>query len=436
MDDRLREFEPMLQAIAGRYFAPGVDHEDLLQEARIGAWAGLRDFRPGQGASLRTFVSFCAERMVQTAVIAARRRKHEHLNDAASLDAPVREDGDNLGDLLGSDADPLAQISLRDELRSIVDRLNDVELLTEVERAAIVGIELEGRSYDEIREPLRASRKQIDNAVQRARRKLREPAPAPDTRRRLAPSPPRRRPPCPPRRKEPRRMTALEAVRAEITEAQEEREVLLDRAEQAAGKLEKLREAEQLLASLDSQTTPPPVVEKPKSKPAKAAKPRPKSKPAPSRAVKVNGRQVTDPVPDVETPPRGSAPKTEGRTYKPKPCKGCGEDFTPTGPRHLYCGNCAVKPPAKKASNFRLPAAKETGEEIAAPDQNGARTDIERKVLGVLNGSGLTTNEATKNLDGLNATTVGSILAALARRGVVERREGSAGISIWSRAEA
>lgn len=74
-------------------------------------------------------------------------------------------------------------------------------------------------------------------------------------------------------------------------------------------------------------------------------------------------------------------------------------------------------------------------QQIAQADENGARTDLERQVLAVLNGSGLTTEEVAKNVDGINFATAGNVCAALARRGVIERRPMPSGSVMWARSD-
>ena len=167
----------MCRSIVRRYFAPGLDREDLLQEARIGAWKGLRDFNPSRG-SLSSFVWLAIERNVQTAVKTSTRGKHGPLNDAVSLATPIGADDTDgtLADVLPSRVSVDELVAQREELRG---GLTDLGHLTDLERVAVVGHAV-GCSYDEIAEAATrtvrrdrpVSRKNVDNALQRGRRSL------------------------------------------------------------------------------------------------------------------------------------------------------------------------------------------------------------------------------------------------------------------------
>lgn len=132
-------------------FAPGLDREDLQQEALIGALKARRTY---DGSSpFLAFEWLCMRR----AVISA----------ARSATGPERGGGTWMEDLPEDVAamhttEHLAEV--RAELRAIAAR---ALLLSPIERRAIEGV-ANGLTYQEIGGPF----KQIDNAVQRARRKL------------------------------------------------------------------------------------------------------------------------------------------------------------------------------------------------------------------------------------------------------------------------
>lgn len=166
---RVMEFEDICKHVAGNYFAPGLDRDDLLQEARIGALKGLRDYRQGHGTSLRSFVSHCAERQVKTAT----RAKHRALNTALLLDAPAPgEDGENAtwhDALPERGADVVDLLAVRERLHEIATLFR--EQLTDLELGCLLG-QLNGHAYEQIAAELGVTEKVVDNALQRARWKL------------------------------------------------------------------------------------------------------------------------------------------------------------------------------------------------------------------------------------------------------------------------
>jgi RNA polymerase sporulation-specific sigma factor len=162
--------------MAARYFLPGGERDDLYQEAMIGLLRAIRDYHPGRGRQFRSFVALCVRRQVITAVKYATRLKQEPLNAARSLDEPLWEHDPGsplLGDLLEDpQAHPLDEMVAQDEThRELADTMNRV--LTPYEVAVLRGY-LAGQSYAAIAEALGTHAKSIDNALLRARRKLRE----------------------------------------------------------------------------------------------------------------------------------------------------------------------------------------------------------------------------------------------------------------------
>jgi len=153
--------------ICSGYFLAGADHDDLLQEATVGLLKACHDFEPGHG-SFRTFAELCMRRQAITAVLTATRRKHQPLNDATPLDKPVlNAAGDEMSllDILpGREPEHLDELEARRALRELAHAIESE--LTPAERRAVLG-RLNGLSYEQI-----GPRKPVDNALQRARRKL------------------------------------------------------------------------------------------------------------------------------------------------------------------------------------------------------------------------------------------------------------------------
>lgn len=181
----LERFRPLAYAIARGYFLPGADEDDVRQEAMIGVWKGLRDYRPDRGTTLRSFVALCVRRQLITALKLARRGKHEVLNRAVYVDTPVAGEEDELtqlGMLVAPGADPARIVEDREYVAAILDVV--AHDLTPLERRALIGF-ANGRSYAEIAEEVggghtywpdgRVRHKRVENALIRARTKLADP---------------------------------------------------------------------------------------------------------------------------------------------------------------------------------------------------------------------------------------------------------------------
>src|SRR5436305_1559179 len=82
--DRYRRF---VRAKARGYFLVGGDNEDIQQEALIGLYKAVRDYRVDRQASFRAFAELCITRQIITAIKTATRQKHQPLNQYVSISA-------------------------------------------------------------------------------------------------------------------------------------------------------------------------------------------------------------------------------------------------------------------------------------------------------------------------------------------------------------
>jgi len=165
--------EPMCAGIASGFYAPGLGADDLIQEARIGLAKAVREFRgPPDPGHFAAFAALCARRQVLTAVSTARRNKHLILSEAAALDGPDNDQAMAAAELVPHAGHDVADIvHLRMETRALLRRFGQ---LTPLEREAAERHWLAGEPYSAI-----GPDKRVDNALQRARRKLATDTPAP-----------------------------------------------------------------------------------------------------------------------------------------------------------------------------------------------------------------------------------------------------------------
>lgn len=169
----LSKYRGFVEGKARCYFSPGAEPEDVVQEGMIGLFKAIRDFRDDRPAAFRSFAELCVTRQLITAVKAAGRNKHAVLSACASLYRGLgsEEEGSCLVDVLPDTrgVDP----------EEILQQQWCLERLDERVAAGLSGLEsdvlngyLDGKSYSELSEELGRPAKTIDNALQRARRKM------------------------------------------------------------------------------------------------------------------------------------------------------------------------------------------------------------------------------------------------------------------------
>ncbi|HRI43934.1 MAG TPA: sigma-70 family RNA polymerase sigma factor [Fimbriimonadaceae bacterium] len=154
----IARYRTLVEFRARAYFVYGADHDDVVQEGMIGLFEAIRDFRGDLRSGFRPFADMCVTRQIQSAVRASRRQKHLALNASVVLEnaeeTPSTIDGHDVSMLLAHNVHVLMAAALTDLERSVLDGY------------------AEGRSYREMSEHLNRPAKAIDNALQRAKRKL------------------------------------------------------------------------------------------------------------------------------------------------------------------------------------------------------------------------------------------------------------------------
>ena len=164
---RLRR--PRIFLLARQYFAPGSDRDDLIQEATIGFFKAVRDFRDDRGA-FGAFVDLCVRRQVMTFIKNSTRQKHTALNRAASLDAPLFNN---------SDETLIARLPAKEGPREDLGSDNAEFLEPRWQRCsgverAVLSMYSRGYGFEEMARELQVHCKSIDNAVWRVKVKAKK----------------------------------------------------------------------------------------------------------------------------------------------------------------------------------------------------------------------------------------------------------------------
>jgi RNA polymerase sporulation-specific sigma factor len=173
----IERHEPLARQICRGFFLANGDSADLLQAARIGLWQAIHCWDPERGTRFRHFAVLVMRREVMMLVSASRARNQGLLNSACSLQAECARNGDtpglSLAEVLAAPArdacDPAEVTLWRERLELILAALPE---LSEHERGSL-SMTLNGLGQPQIGAELGTGAKSINNALQRARRKLR-----------------------------------------------------------------------------------------------------------------------------------------------------------------------------------------------------------------------------------------------------------------------
>ena len=152
----VRRMEPLIHAQIHSLRCEGTEDEDMAQEALMGLLAAVRTYRPDGGAAFTTYATTCI-----------RNRLVSMLRRIGPQAEPLPEDTD----LSDPTADPALQIQEQEEAEHLLTGLQ--QRLTPMEYQVLL-LRLSKCPYEEIARRLGVTKKAVDNAVQRIRRKFRQ----------------------------------------------------------------------------------------------------------------------------------------------------------------------------------------------------------------------------------------------------------------------
>ncbi len=153
-------FKPVVRGIANSFFLIGGNADDLVQEGMIGLFEAINDFDESKG-NFYSFCQMCIRRNILTALSRSKREKNLPLSGSVNIDETM--------DLTDPAADPLQLLVSRDLLLSLKEYIS--RHLTGTEQD-VLKYYMKGYTYVEISTMLSKSKKAVDTALQRARKKL------------------------------------------------------------------------------------------------------------------------------------------------------------------------------------------------------------------------------------------------------------------------
>lgn len=167
----LKKYKRIVLSCVESYYLPWAEKEDLIQEGMIALYGAIKGFN--YRYPFPSFAKTCVIRKLYSVIRLQNGLKHKLLTNAVCLNKPVYDNGNRtLFDTMpGKNADPCDLISEIDERKWIVNQAR--KNLSELEKQ-VLKLYLNGSSYRDIADTLNLKPKTVDNALQRAKRKLRE----------------------------------------------------------------------------------------------------------------------------------------------------------------------------------------------------------------------------------------------------------------------
>lgn len=153
---------PLIVQIARKYYIPGGDIEDLVQEGRFGLFKAMTVYDKDKNDNFTSFASGIIKRAIIDAIRKENAGKNQMLDESVFIGGEEEE-------MLRSESTPEQDVILVERFREIKE--NMFSALSEFERQ-VFDYYLQEFSYIEIANILDRSPKTIDNALTRIKLKL------------------------------------------------------------------------------------------------------------------------------------------------------------------------------------------------------------------------------------------------------------------------
>lgn len=162
----------IVKRIVSSFFIIGGDKEDLFQEAMIGLVHAVKKFDCDINDNFRYFAELCIRRQIITVIRKSKGYEKNVLNNCISIyEYSDLEQEENLLDkyIYKDCLNPENVMIIKEEMNYYYDIKS--KILSQFEIAVLSEYE-NGKTYDEIAISLKKDIKSIDNALQRARKKI------------------------------------------------------------------------------------------------------------------------------------------------------------------------------------------------------------------------------------------------------------------------
>lgn len=173
----VNRFSHCIYAYANKYYLPGGDADDLYQWGLLGLYKAVRRYDPNDKYNFDVIAIINIKNMMKSAIKMANREKHKIANQAYSLQYIGEKQTENISkrELVDrlvvekTEENPLATLTDKEAVERMM-KIIDTRL-SHNERQ-IIKLYMIGYKQRHISEKLNVDHRMVDNAIQRAKKKL------------------------------------------------------------------------------------------------------------------------------------------------------------------------------------------------------------------------------------------------------------------------
>lgn len=166
----INHFKKYIYKLTHVFFIAGGDIDDVIQHGYIGVYRAVKSYDSNKNTACSPFIKMCIRREVQTAVKYGTRVKHSLLNDSQRFECEVSNEkaGIILADVLPDEIIIEDEYINKEKYRLLYKAIDS---MTQIQRQCMQ-LHMRGYKVDDISKILNLNYKQVDNAIFRSKRYL------------------------------------------------------------------------------------------------------------------------------------------------------------------------------------------------------------------------------------------------------------------------
>lgn len=167
----LERYKGLVKMQARGFFLSGGDIDDLIQEGMIGLHKAVLDYSNKKGASFKSFALICIRRQIIDAIKQDGRKKNLPLNNYTSINVAY-SDGEESSFVYSLEAEGSNPEDIYLEKEANDSFMSKVKEILSPSDYQILEYYLAAYSYGDIAKKVDKTVKQIDNAIQRIKKRI------------------------------------------------------------------------------------------------------------------------------------------------------------------------------------------------------------------------------------------------------------------------
>lgn len=182
MEYLLKKYKDLVLLISKSFFILGGDDQDLVQEGMIGLFKAVRDFDVTKNIKFSTFAALCIKRNIYSAITKSNNPKNDPLNKGISISLTDSDDDSYEFDMVmaGLSTEDVGLSEIYNPEDNLINKEKYDDLMAYMKKNLstleykVMDLYIIGLTTSQIASALGKNEKTTDNALQRAKNKMKK----------------------------------------------------------------------------------------------------------------------------------------------------------------------------------------------------------------------------------------------------------------------